>query len=666
VNLINELRRRHVFRAIAWYAAAAWVLIQVVSTVAPQFGLPDWVVRAVIIAAVAGFPIAALLAWSFDLTRAGVKLTEVSPEVLPSATPARGILSLLLAVVAGALLGIAAVTGWQALEAPSPRPGIAVLAFDTLGQESNRVLAGGLHEAVLDELAHISGLRVIARTSVLRFTEERPDVRELRRILDVPFVLEGSVMREGEQLRVHAQLIDVASNAHVWSESYDRAATDIFGVQTALARDIAKQLHITLLPDEVMKAEIPPTVVPAAYELLLTGKAEFTQYNFNGEYALLQSAITAIDQALALDPEFALAHAEKAQMEITLWWRHRQAGANTAAARERALLAATEAIRLEPDLGEAHRALGLYYYWGLLDYSTAERELNRARELLPNDSISISILGWVRRRQGRFDEAVDLLRLAYRLNPAENFGRADYVLLLVDTGRYARAKAEVTDMLARFPEDHLLNFISAWLDFCHIGETREMLEAADAGFDNVQWENFARWLAARYDGRFDDALAIVQASPGDEFGFFQEPRKLALAQSYFEAGDLARAAETANEMFDVIRAEILADPAGLGVHKGLANAYLYAGRPDDAREAAQAHLDETPLELSAIEYYGARFETAMTYAALGDTEAALELLNITQRGPLHECGNALRRDPAFASLRGDPRFEELAALSDWK
>ncbi|MGH8033838.1 MAG: tetratricopeptide repeat protein, partial [Lysobacterales bacterium] len=486
MSLIDELRRRHVFRTIAWYAAAAWGLIQVASTIAPEFNFPDWVVRAVIIVSVAGFPVALLLAWAFDITRTGVKLTAPAAEGQAVANPMHGLISLLLAVAAGVLLGVGAVTGWQALDAPPSKPGIAVLAFDVLGQESNESLAGGLHEAVLGELAHISGLRVISRTSVLRLSVDRPDIRDIGRILDVPYVLEGSVQREGDQLRVHAQLIDAATDAHVWSQTYDRPATDLFGMQTALARDIALRLRVSLLPAEVARAGTPPTVVPAAYEWYLKGLADFGRFDQNqpNALALLRSAIASVDKALVLDPAFALAYAERARMDLQLWWWYRDFEADAARAAERALLAVTEAMRLDPDLGEAHRALGLYFYWVHLDYDRANRELTQARALLPNDSISAWILGLVRRRQNRFDEAIDLFREAYHLNPADTTARWTYEVSLVKAGQYARAEVEIADILLRFPEDVDQNLALAWMQFCRTGEAQAYWEAADAGLSS--------------------------------------------------------------------------------------------------------------------------------------------------------------------------------------
>ena len=667
MSLINELRNRQVFRVATWYAAAAWLIIQIADTVIPGFNLPLWTMRAVIVTALIGFPIAVLVAWAFDLSRAGIQRTARTTTMPAAPGDARSFLSLALAVAAGVLLGVGAITGWHAFEAPTTRPGIAVLAFDVLGQEANRALAGGLQEAVLDELAHLSGLRVIARTSVLRFAESKPDIREVGRILDVPYVLEGSVQREGGQLRVHAQLIDASSNAHLWSETYDRAADDIFGVQTALAHDISERLRITLLPREATRAGTAPTTVPAAYERYLHGLVELDHYNtsgFSSALPLLQAALAAMDAALALDADFALAHAERARILMIFWFDFRDTQPDASGAREQALLAVTESIRLAPELGEAHRALGLYYYWGLLDYPRAERQLLLAQSLLPNDSVSRWLLGLVRRRQNRFAEAIELFRQAYRLNPGDVLARETYALDLFYSGRYAEADQAMEDMLARFPEARDPGLGRALIRFCRSGETQPLRAAADARLSGPEMEGYARWLAARYQGRFDEALLIVRNTAADNFGFEYQP--LALAELYYLVGDFAAAAAVAQPLINRIEADVLAQSNDLNVYAGLADAYLFAGRPDDARRAARAYLDSTPLEHAALEYWEARHQMAKVYATLGDTEQALELLTLYQHGPRHECGNQLRFEPMYASLRDDPRFEVLAAESDWK
>jgi tetratricopeptide (TPR) repeat protein len=373
-----------------------------------------------------------------------------------------------------------------------------------------------------------------------------------------------------------------------------------------------------------------------------------------------------MDQALALDPAFALAHAERARILMQLYFNHRQTEADAKSAREQALLAVTEALRLAPDLGEAHRALALYYYWGLLDYASAERELTRARELLPNDSVSAQILGLVRRRQNRFDEAIDLFRDAYRLNPSNQKVREMYALALFDMGRYAEADAAMADLLARFPEVHDLLFGRALLSFCRTGETDSLRALPDTGFSSAgkEWVDYVRWLVARYEGRLEDALAIVSAGTGDDFGF--EFRPLALAESQFLLGDFVASAANAQPIADRIEAERQANPDVLGVDFGLADAYLFAGRPEDARRAAREMLDTDTLERAAMEYWDTRRILSRTYAMLGDKKESLDLLELVQHGPRHDCGNELRHDPAFAAFRDDPRFQQIAADSDWK
>jgi serine/threonine-protein kinase len=225
-----------------------------------------------------------------------------------------------------------------------------------------------------------------------------------------------------------------------------------------------------------------------------------------------------MDKALVLDPGFARAHAERARMLMHLWWEYRGSLPEAPQAREQALLSVTEALRLAPKLGEAHRALGLYYYWGLLDFPSAERELALAREALPNDSVSAWILGLVRRRQNRFDEGLELLLEAYRLNPADVSARDLYAETLYDMGQYAEADKVLADLLARFPEAQGFLYRRALLSFCRTGDTIGFRELADSGLAGKGMEDYSRWLAARYEERFVEALAIIRAGSGDEVG----------------------------------------------------------------------------------------------------------------------------------------------------
>jgi serine/threonine-protein kinase len=378
----------------------------------------------------------------------------------------------------------------------------------------------------------------------------------------------------------------------------------------------------------------------------------------------MQAAIASMDRALALDPAFALGHAERARLLLYFYLNFSDTLPEAARAREQALLAASEALRLSPNLGEAHRALGLYYYWGLFDYPSAQRELALAQETLPNDSVSAWILGLVRRRQNRFDEAVDLFREAYSLNPGDQTARETYALALLDGGRYAEADAVIADLLARFPEARDPLFGRALLHFCRTGDTGALRAAAASGLDSRDMEDYSRWLAARFEGRLEEALAVVQA--GSSFTFGLDFRPWALAESYFLLDDPAAAAAAVQPQIDRIESALKAAPDQLGVDLGLPDSYLFAGQPADARRAARDLLKHTPVERSAVEYWIARAILTRTYAFLGDTEESLDLLALVQSGPERDCGNVLRHDPAFAHLRDEPRFQQITAASDWK
>jgi serine/threonine-protein kinase len=661
----EELRRRKVFQAAAWYGGIAAATTQVLDLVANRFGLAPALMQGVILLGLAGLPVACVVAWFYDLTIAGLARTrEASGDVALAVAP-WGPPSLWFAIAAGALLMFGSQQAWRVFVAPAERPGIAVLPFDALGVEANHAFAGGLHAAVLDELGSISGLRVIARTSALRFADQKPDLREVGRILGVPYLLEGSVQREVGRLRVHAQLIDAATNEHLWSATYDRDADDIFGVQNALARDIAARLRVTLLADEAARADTAPSDDRAAYEAYLRAEVSLQQYlpdQFETEARpALEAAIAGFDEALRRDPRFALAHAERARALIYLWFSFWGDDPSVEPARDDALVAARTALALAPDLGEAHRALGLYYYWGLLDYPRADQAFARARDALPSDPSTAHYLGLLRRRQNQYDEAIALLGEAARLDPEDESLRLTWIQALYFGQRYDELEHVLADLATRYPQSGLPRYYGAFLAFCRDGDTEVFERTAQQAVRPIAAVQM-RWYAARLDGRLADALRLVEEWNDEHFGL--RSRQVALAESRYLVGDTTGAALATRPLIEKGEAHVRSAPSRAGIYGGLPKAYLFAGRADDARRAAAAALENTPLASGAIDHWQAVEEAAEVHAALGDADLALRQLQAFQDGPLGHCGHWLRRHPLFAKLRADPRFESIARQSD--
>jgi serine/threonine-protein kinase len=658
-GFLEELRRRKVFQVAAWYGAGAWLLIQVATTVAEAYALPPSIARAIIAATVAGFPVALMLVWAFDLTSRGIERTPdqaAEPVTGPGST-----LPVALALAAGALLGIGALEGWRAFEAPSERPGIAVLPFDTLGESANRVLAGGLHEAVLNELAAVSGLRVIARTSVLRFAEAKPDLREVGRILDVPFVLEGSVIRDGARLRVHAQLIEASSNAHIWSASYDRRVDDLFEVQSALARDIVRRLKVTLLHDELERAARAPTADAFAYQEYLHGLDQLTQARrFVGDtLPFYREALRAFDAALSRDPAFAAAQAGRSEALISLWYHYRDVVPDLSTAREVALLAATDALRRDPGLGEGHRALGLYYYWGQGDNAKAEREFQRARELLPNDGPTHQYLSFLYRRMDRIDEMIEVAREGVRVDPGNAALRGNLVWNLLLYQRYAELDSVFDDLLARFPEDQELIMASGIIGFCRSGDP-DVLFRAGARLDEHATAAELEWVGAMAKGEHSRALASVSGLPDSATtAAFEIP--LARAIALRAAGEPSAAANAVAQFIRDKQREVAERPNG---GDGLAVAYLLAGRGADAVVEAKRFLAANEKGHRMV-YWNAHHAGAIVLAHTGAIDEAFEMLRAYQEGPRGMCGPMLRHHAMLAPLRKHPEFETLARQSDW-
>ena len=352
-NLFSELKRRKVYRVAIAYAVVSWLLIQIATQVFPFFDIPNWAIRLVIVVLVLGFPVALVLSWAFDLTAQGIKRTEELPvKSLPANT--------------------------------APEKSIAVLPFENLSDDQeNTYFADGIQDDILSSLAKVADLKVISRTSVRQYRDGARNLREIGATLGVAHILEGSVRRSGNRVRVNAQLINAQTDTHVWGDTFDREITDLFALQTEVAERIATELRARLSKREKARIQVHPTKSLDAYELFLKARDLFRWSGAGDPRDNGEQALKLLEDAIALDPKFALAHALASRWHGELYWfGHDKSRSRLAKAKAEA----DAAIRLQPDLGDAHLAAAYYHYLGFHDYERAREELELARRATPNDS----------------------------------------------------------------------------------------------------------------------------------------------------------------------------------------------------------------------------------------------------------------------------------------
>src|SRR5213595_3643731 len=410
-GFFEELQRRKVYRVAAAYIIAAGFIIQIGSAVFPAWELPNWTLRLVVVLLLIGFPIALILAWAFDVTAQGIRAT---PTVSAPGTHRRR--NLILLIATGVI--VSATAGFFLLPRASARKvdkSIAVLPFENLSDDKeNAFFADGIQDDILTNLSKIGELKVISRTSVMPYRGKATNVRDIGKQLGVSNILEGSVRRSGNKVRVNVQLIDANSDEHVWASDYDRDITDVFAIQTDLAQKISDALQAKLSPAEKSRMERKPTENGEAY--LAFVQAHDLQNEFEDLEKLKQSE-QLYARAIQLDPKFALAIARYSQLES--WIVH--TFERTTERRQKARALAQRALQLQPDLPEAHLAMGFSLYYGDNDFEGALKEFEIAQRDLPNEAEDYLALGSIQRRLGKWPESNASLEKAASLDPKDSW-----------------------------------------------------------------------------------------------------------------------------------------------------------------------------------------------------------------------------------------------------
>jgi len=654
-NFFAELRRRKVYRVAIAYAIVAWLLIQIATQVFPFLEIPNWAVRLVIMLLVLGFPVALVLAWAFDLTPEGVKRTDdFAPEEQKGPPPSRE-------------------------QARGPRPGIseksiAVLPFENLSDDQeNEYFADGIQDDVLANLSKLADLKVISRTSVRQYRTGTRNLREIGDALGVAHILEGTVRRAGNRVRVNVQLINARTDAHVWADSFDRELTDLFALQSELAERITVALRANLSPRERAGLRIHSTADLEAYENYLRARDLFRWSGAGDPRENGEKAIRFLEQAVTRDPEFALAYSLTARWHCELFWF----GFDKREARLLVGKAAAEtALRLQPDLGDAHLALGFYHYYGYRDYQSARGEFEIARQATPNDAEVWDAIGVVDRRQGRWPDAVRNLEKARELDPRNTSVLWNLAEAYSFHGRHVEAKRAMEDGFRVNPNAHFFSLAQAAIDLRAKGETqplRAALRSIPREFDpgggvtlialrlslmERDYAEGARVLSGSTHERYNDPGIGGTAGTLDSYPFPRAWYEGLIARARGDEEAAERAFQTTLNEIESDRACCPSDAEPMTM-LGLVHAVL--GHKDEAIRYGKQAVELLPISKDAFDGPVLATNLAVIYAQLGEKELALAALEPLLKVPNGPTAGTLRVEPEWDPLRRDPRFEKLAA-----
>jgi TolB-like protein/Tfp pilus assembly protein PilF len=528
-NFFTELKRRNVYKVAIAYGVVAWLLIQVATQVFPFFEIPNWAVRLIVLAIVIGFPIALVIAWAFELTPEGLKRTEAADAAQQHSKNRTWIY---VVIVAGVIsiglffLGRYTATDGHRSAASLPAKSIAVLPFENLSRDPDTAyFADGIQEEIRTRLAKIADLKVISRTSTQRYKSSPDDLPAIAKQLGVANILEGSVQRSADAVRVNVQLIKAETDAHLWADTFDRKMTDIFKIESEIAKTIAETLRAKLTGAELTAIAARPTDDPVAYQLYLKGRY-FWNKRTAGDF---NTAINYFQQAIEKDPGFALAYAGLADVYVL------QSGFAAASPKEslpKAKAAAAKALELDDTLGEAHASLGQALFAYDFKFAEANREFRRAIELNPNYATAHH---WYAESGlaslGRFDEAIAEIRHALELDPLSIIINADVGTVLCTARRYDEAIEQLHKTLEMDPE-----FYYARWNLGLASEMKGLTEQAVAEYrkaialnDDPLPPALLGRLYAR-TGRKDEALKILERLRESSTQRYVSPYNFALIQ----------------------------------------------------------------------------------------------------------------------------------------
>ncbi len=655
-GFFEELQRRKVYRVAAAYVIAAGFIIQIGSAVLPAWELPNWTFRLVVVLLLIGFPIALILAWAFDVTSEGIRATEK--------TAAETHLRRNIIILAATGVIVSAVAGFFLLPRASARnidKSIAVLPFENLsGDPDNAYFADGIQDDILTNLSKIGDLKVISRTSVMSYRGSGTrNARDIGKALGVATLVEGSVRRIGNRVRVNVQLINASTDEHIWAEDYDRDLTDVFAIQTDLAQKIVYTLQAKLSPNEKVRLDRRPTQDPNAYLLFVQAHDYANRADMFRDTSLKAEPL--FEQAIKLDPNFSLAYAGLSMLES--WVYH--SFDPLPARRDKARLNADEALRLQPDLPEGHLALGFSYYYGDRDYQRALAEFEIAKRGLPNEAQAYMAIGAIQRRQGKWIESTENLEKAAALDP-KNVG----ILCNLGYSYMAQRNFEAADKIfdraiAAEPQSLQAAGMKAAVAVQSTGD----LSAVEKQFSSVPPEadpaGLITWIRVgilTLERKFPEALQVAQQFRGETLATATTapcPKALLEGTLYLHQGDKEKARIAFEHARAVAEKLVREAPQDSARHGQLGVVLAALGQKEEAINEGKRAVELLPESQDAFDGPQATAALAQIYAWTGKFDEAFRLLDHLLDVPNGLTVPMFKLEPMWDPLRKDPRFQAL-------
>jgi TolB-like protein/predicted Zn-dependent protease len=658
-GFFEELQRRKVYRVAAAYIVAAGFLIQMASAAFPAWELPNWSLRLVIALLLFGFPIAVILAWAYDITAKGIQIT-----------PTTGVhrrRNLILLVVTAVIVSVSAgllLLPWAVRQKVDKS--VAVLPFENLSSDAdNAYFADGIQEEVLTRLAKIADLKVISRASTQQYQSKPDNFAQIAKELGVSNILEGSVQKAGNQVRVNVHLVNVQTGSQLWGETYDRKLSDIFVVESEIAKRIAESLQAKLSGREEQALAANPTNNPQAYDAYLRGLAFEARSNYSSD--ALFKAIDYYDLAVRLDPNFSLAWARLSGVHALLYSNRRD---TTPARRDAAKRALENAQRLQPNTPETLLFTGYYQYWVLHDYGRAKATFGRVSKMLPGNSEVLYALAAIARSEGHWDESVAYWERGLALNPRNTALLTEVAFTYAALRQFPAALKLYDRALDILPNELSLMALKASI---HQAEGNLQEAAKSLVLVNAQTNSEVavriKLIQLRLE-RNPDGIRLVEARKSrldSASGIEKGSKQMGLALAQRIAGDTAQAkaaAEQARNTLEPLRKE---QPDNAFVAAALAVAYAVLDQKKLALNEAQSVMTLVPSSKDRL--FGPAFDEnlALVEMIIGENSRAIailtRLLETPYGGWLYSPAPItpalLRLDPIWDPLRADPSFQRL-------